>query len=286
MFITRNNTIVIYLITTIAITIKYYKKWNILITLLLIPLVFNCLLNTFLDKKYGVEHYFQESVSIPLQQISSTVHIDGNLNKNEKEYINSLLELDIMRENYHPGLIDTIKWNTNFNRDYLQKTKMKFLRTWGSIMIKNFDTYIESHMLQTYCFWTLNSKAYVPNMYHKSSRNDYKMPYINQIKEYYNFSYINLLPQKIQKPLEKFYQKYVSLISEGLCFWLFIFSMLVLSYKRRNVLLIGIPLFSLWLSIMLATPISGSLRYVFPFFIVLPILIGYILNVKIDDSRR
>ena len=281
MFETRSNAIIIYLLTTIFMIIKYYKSCpKLFMILLIIPLLFNSLVNKVIESKYGVKHYFQESAAIPLQQLSAVVYVDGNLNESEKEYLNSLLDLEIIKKNYENGNADAIKWDEHFNRETLQYSKGKFLKTWMSVLFKNFDTYVESYLLQVYYFWTINPLTISTNMY-VDVHTDKVTGYVGEIKDQYDIKAPDLLPQKMQTKLENFYSKTSNFLSEGTCFWLFMFLMLILiSKKRSDLLIIGMPLFTVWLGMMLASPLSGSLRYMFPFVLILPIITIYVLNVK------
>ena len=284
LYLTRSNAFVVYILTTLVILIRYNKEYKkVFILIFLIPILFNFLICKVFEVKYGVEHRFQENVAIPIQQLSATVYEDGILNKQEKEYINSLMPLDEIKDKYNSGVVDSIKWDSNFNRDYLQVTKSKFIKTWLTAMPKNFRTYVESYMLQTYYYWNINPISNNTNMFYDDVITDKQGEFIEKVKSKYNIRYDNILPNNIQNSLEDFYYKYTNFLNEGTCFWIFMLLMLILIIKKQSKFLIpNVTLFAVWLSLMASAPINSSLRYMYPFVLILPILFVYVVAVKKD----
>ena len=50
---------------------------------------------------------------------------------------------------------------------------------------------------------------------------------------------------------------------------------LALIHEKRRSIMIYLPTFFLWITVMLATPVAFSLRYVFPFVLGLPCFVFY-----------
>ena len=98
--------------------------------------------------------------------------------------------------------------------------------------------------------------------------------YVESQKERYNLYQEDLFSENIQDKLENFYYKYSQYLYPGLCIWLIIISMLITSYKNKDYTLLYIPYISMWISMMCATPLSFSLRYMFPFILIFPIIIS------------
>ena len=59
--------------------------------------------------------------------------------------------------------------------------------------------------------------------------------------------------------------------------------MLILE-KRKDVLIISLPLIILWIVLMLGTPLSGALRYMAPYLYILPIIILYTFSITREDD--
>ena len=202
------------------------------------------------------------------------------MNEKEKNYINKLLNLEIIKQQYYTGGANNIKWNEKFNRNYLEHTKDEFIKTWITVMPKNFDIYVESYLLDTYYFWSINLVSAESNMY-LDTQSDYHGDFIERVKDKYNIKSKDLLPNNIQNKLEKFYTKYSNYLSEGLCFWILIFICLILVYKKQSKYIFALlPLIISWITIMLATPICSSLRYMYQYVVLLPILFVYALTSK------
>ena len=61
--------------------------------------------------------------------------------------------------------------------------------------------------------------------------------------------------------------------SVGLAFIILLISSFITTFYNKKVLLCYIPLFGLWLSIMVATPVFCELRYVYGLFTCMPLLL-------------
>ena len=51
---------------------------------------------------------------------------DVKFNDKEKEYLNKLIPLEIMKNVYNPIVSDGIKFNASYNGDYFNDNKFKF----------------------------------------------------------------------------------------------------------------------------------------------------------------
>lgn len=280
MFLTRSNAFVIYIITSIILIIRYKKYFNKkMLILLLVPFIINTSANKIIQKRYNVKHYFQESMAIPLQQISAVVANNGNLSRGEKDLISHLLSFEEIKKSYNHGTVDPIKWHKDFDREYLQINKLRFLKNWGTILLKNLDIYIESYAYQTESFWSIGLITDGHNMYYDVFSNTTDT-YVETQKERYNLFQKDLFPNSIEEKLENFYYKYSQYLYPGTCIWLIIISMLLSSYKNKEYTLLYIPYLAMWISMMCATPLSFSLRYMFPFILIFPILLSVPLMIK------
>lgn len=286
LYFIRSNAFIIYILSTLAIIIYYHKYLNkYFIIIFLIPILLNYSVNKITSMRYHVKHYFQESMAIPLQQISATVYTDGSLTEQEKDFINNLLTIEEIKASYNPQTVDAIKWHSNFNREYLEANKLRFLKYWTTILVKNFDTYVESYALQTEGYWTISNLTSGKNMYYDTQTGQTD-GFVGRQKDEYNIYCDNLLPTNIQNKLETFYHEYTTFLSGGICFWLTIISMLVTIYKKKSAYLITyIPILSVWLSMMVAAPLASSERYMFPFTLMLPIIIVFSLNLKKENIK-
>lgn len=60
--------------------------------------------------RYAIPTETAEQLGVPLQQISRTIVMDGDLSKKDKAFMNQLLPIKDY-EAYSPSLADSIKWH-------------------------------------------------------------------------------------------------------------------------------------------------------------------------------
>lgn len=267
----RNNGIyivILLLLLFILIYKKYFKQW---LTLLVPVLIISFIPQLFSDKQL-----FQEKIGIPLQQISYVIHTNGKISKKNKEYLNKIYNYNLYKENYNPYLVDTIKWDTNFNREYLNNNSDKFIKAWIETLPNNFEGYIKSYILCTYGNWAPNKFYDTQSIFLGVDEVDTNEPKLfPEIKSKNTFL-------SFMKPV---YNKITKFLSGGVCFWILIYISSYMIYKKKyRLLLLTIPLYGTWISLMVATPFSMAFRYLSPFMYLLPLII-LITLIKTRDKN-
>lgn len=231
---------------------------------------------------FGSEQLFQEMVGIPLQQIAAVVVKGGNITTDQADFINNLMPIKDIIANYNPATVDSIKWNSAFNRTFLNENKIDFLITWLSMLPHNFLIYVQAYLQQTFWFWAPWQEGTVQCLYSIESVSDNSW-----LVEFLKTSGIHdqpLLPAQLNSLLRSWYQLGNKFLREGVCFWIMLSTLLMSVLKNRNwrIILVYAPVLLLWLTIMISTPVAESMRYVFVFAYALPIFVG-ILFVKKDN---
>lgn len=98
-----------------------------------------------------------ESVGVPLNQMASVVASpNGIMSEADKEFMNNLLPLELYPETYRPCVVDRLKWDANFDEEYLNNHIMDFLKTYISMGVKNPRQYIEGWAMMTFGYWAPN----------------------------------------------------------------------------------------------------------------------------------
>lgn len=216
----------------------------------------------------NVTPWFQESVGMQIQQLGAVVAYDGELEDADRDYLYSLLPEEEWKE-YAPCCADVLKWDSQFNRDLLNETKGHFLSVWLRALPKNIKIYADAYLLDTYGFWGIETR---------NSEQYYVKAIFNNDLELYQHS---LLPETISTLIYKYYCNRFTYgyLSAGTGIW-FLFSLsLYLWYKTDwKQLVILVPVWGIWLTLMLETPIAFCFRYVYILQFVLPI--GIILLYK------
>ncbi len=269
----RSNGLYIVLFILLLLFInykKYYKKW--LLSLIIVILCNSSLkLLTFIDKPL-----FQEKIAIPLQQVAYVIKTNGKIEKSDKEYLNQIFSIDNFKDKYNPYIVDNIKWDQDFNRLYLNETKGKFIKTYLKILPNNFSRYVKSYLLTTYGTYAFT--GFIEGQSRFLGFSGFDLSLYSDFKEMHNQ---RLLPSNMQNSLENFYQKTTIYFNNGTCFWLLIVLILYIVHSNKNkYLLLTSPLIAIWITLMIASPLSTSFRYMSSFMYMLPFIYLIVLPKK------
>ncbi len=219
-----------------------------------------------------------ESLGIPLQQtaymisnaaVSDTVIDDVNydvadnvrnsLGMSDAEYetIVHIMPMEAWINLYNPVVVDSIKFAELFNREYFETHAPEFMKSFTGIVCKNPMLAIKGYLLSTIGFWDAykaSSSAYVCTQHTVQS-------------EYFMSDYFTqktgLTLSDIVGP--RWY------ISAGALVWIMLALFVLAPKKKRVSVLTYLPGIALWLTYMLATPLSFSFRYLFGLLLCIPL---------------
>lgn len=216
----------------------------------------------------GIVTPIKESLGIPIQQIAYIMCNNGNVSKEEKEYLNTIIPLDDWTDSYTPFLVDTLKWQANGN--IIEADKTRFIKTWSNIIARNLPLAIQAYALETYGFWSIGTNC------------DYGFYETYLVKpNIYNVAQTNKAEELIGINLRSLYSN-MHFMGAGTLFVLMLFSFFCLMIRNRKYSLSLLPAALCWLTVMLATPVAFSLRYVF----ILAIACPYFVIIPFIDSRN
>lgn len=260
---TRNNGKYIIYITILTFTlfnfrnVFHYKK--MIIGMLTLVMSITIIQGPVYNKlNYNVDKTV-ESMGIPLQQMCYLSYYDYDMTESEKEYINSIVDISEIKSNYVPCLVDSIKWYTNsFDVSVIEKDYAKFFKCYFQLMLKHPIAGIKSYMLATAGFWASNvtsGDGYVQNFIWN---NPYGIEGHDLLEEHFGFNMKKLVNN--MKP-----------ISSAVFFLFMIYIIFVLiinrDYDKVGILL---PAIANWATVMIATLIACSLRYVYILVLIVP----------------
>lgn len=265
----RSNGLFVVAGTVCMMLIVYRKKYKSILLMVLIVITISGATNALL-KPAGVKKLFQESAGIPLQQIAAVVNKGTELTESQKEYLFRLLPEEKWSQ-YAPCCADNLKWDEDFDGQFLNETKRKLLSIWGELFVDNWKVYVEAYIMNTYGIWgieTRNKEQYYQKDIYPNTLNLYqKSPLPKGIRTIVYTYYCN-----------RFTYRY---LSAGTAFWVLFAESLWLLYQRKyRLAVVFSPIWLCFLSLMLATPIAFAFRYVFilamvfPFCIVIPLIEG------------
>ena len=278
----RSNGFYIAICTTIILLLMYrkrimktLKKFTIasIITIAIIWTIQSPIYNY-----YGLSTEFVENLGVPLQQISYVIVKDGNITEEQKKFIDQLCPIDVIKESYTPCIVDTIKWHPSFNNEFLENNKGQFFKVWFQMFLQNPKSYIKEYLINTLGFWDINQAtmdAYVnPEMW-------------PTIRENYGREQKDYIAQITGKTIRGIL-KPTSAVSSAIYLFIMLLSMLFVIYKKEyRKLVIYIPSFLTWLTIMIAVPLAFSLRYVYILVLMIPLyfIIPFIkINPKVEKK--
>lgn len=268
----RNNGLYIVIICTVIFAIKYRKQ---LFNQLKLFLIGNLILLTIsviilfpIMSYLKIESPFAETVGIPLQQVSRVVVLDGDMTDEQADFIDQLIPHERIKESYTPCIVDRIKWNPEFNDEFLEANKGEFLSTWGKMFWSNKKIYIDAHLLETAGFWAptfggIDRPAYVQiGVWPLPFKKELGIREVDLIKEGFGFSFIDIVRPK--KP-----------IPEATFIWLLFASLTLTLCRNRNNCIVYLPSLFVLIALWIGTPLAMSLRYIYVFVLMLPFLLVF-----------
>ena len=205
-----------------------------------------------------------EYIAIPLQQVGRMTYKYVNFTDEEVEAINELIPIDAMANLYNPMNVDFIKFNPLYNVEVFDNNKLKYLKLWFNLVLEHPSIAIESYLNSTLGYWYSGVEFWATGdtvdknnmgIYSSSKAGKYVEKYVRRIKKY-------------DVPIISMQW------SIGLCFILIVFSsFLVIIMNKKSFLLYYIPVFGVWLTMMVASPVFAEFRYVYCAYTCLPLLL-------------
>lgn len=266
----RNNGIYIILlfIPFLILMIKKSRKIVLFGNIVIVILYF--VIKGPIFTYFGVQKTTSvEAFSIPLQQIARVLVNGGDIDEKTYEYLSTIIDIDKVKETYRPSISDFVKRATN--NDKLSKDKFKFIQTWIKIGIDNPRNYIDSYLLSTLGYWYPDVVYWATAGESKSIFEDVDVQTDPIIFDGVPF---NILTSR-SGPLSSLFW------SIGTMFILLVISTFILLYKRQcKYLLCYIPVYCLWISLMIASPVFAELRYIYALFVCMPLIMCVALMQK------
>lgn len=261
----RNNGIYVaafYGVTITLLCLLPLRKKKIAIkvgTASLVILVFSAIIQGPVYDRLGYNlNKSTESFGIPLQQTAYILSTDGKVSEEDLEVIGNILPPERWRELYNPIVADTIKFDPDFNRSYMETHAKDFMKTYFHLAAQNPVKAVKAYMLATMGFWDVfesSSTAYICN-FHFGNVEYFMSDYFDY---YLDISFRNLVEPK-------------NYISSALFAWLMLETIFICLAKRNYKGIIALmPTFGVWLSIMAAAPVAFSFRYVYALFLCVPL---------------
>jgi len=215
-----------------------------------------------------------ESLSIPIQQMCYLVANDYELTSDELDYISTIVPVDSVNDYYAPLLYDSIKWYApDFNIAAISYDYMKFASVYLKLLAKHPIGCLQAFALQTCGFWSpdiaivtngdIALKMWVEDMG------------LKPIDILYSLTGFDL----------KAHISSLCVVRSGVFLYIILFVLYILIVNRdfRRVYAL-LPALLCWGTIMLATPIAASFRYVNILLLMLPIDVMLVLDSRSKEN--
>lgn len=269
---TRNNGI--YVCAFVVLVMLFSLKKNRKTKMLAVLTVAVCfIIQGPVYNLIGVEQTEPvENFGVPLQQIGAVIAEDGVISEEQLEFLDNLLPAGQWKEAYCPTNIDNFKWYSGFNAEYFNSHIGEFLKVWRQLLFRNPGIYVRAYLLDTLGYWDAfeaSPVAYVQTSVWPNSLGIESCDYFEALT---GLSFRNLVVPK-------------HYFSAAVLFWIFLFCAMM-SMKRfgASSLFPYSPLLGIWLSVMVASPIAFSLRYLAPLLFCMPfsLLLFWLMQHKRD----
>lgn len=210
-----------------------------------------------------------DGLCIPLQQICAVVAYDGNITEAQRDRLHILAPKDNIKENFIPANADSIRWYSDVDGVYFGSKD--FIKLWGELLITNPGIYVDEYLINTAGFWNVNvtsSSAYTNTF-------SWDQGYAKEHDYFYDITGLSF--KSFIEPKRH--------ISGAWFFWIFFVEMF-LCMKRfgwRSMVFYS-PMIGVWITIMIATFIAASLRFVAPLIFSLPFV--FIIPSLLKDNTN
>lgn len=277
----RNNGLYVMIPTLLALLLTYKKYYKKILIVCLLGILLPCSVDSILMKTVvKSEKMPGESLAIPLQQIAATVAHDGNITDEEMKVINKIMPAEDMKRYYTPLTVDGLKWNANgaLDRTWIGNNMGQFFKLWIGLLPDNIDTYIEAYLLETLSYWKLGEPSKDQSVYYE---------YTELPANTFEIENKKLLPESIQASLESYYRlSKTEIPSAATLFWLImIIALLQVRSSSFCSLLPYLPTILVWVTLMLSCPHAFVFRYVYCFYLVIPLYIAVLFSsVKLSSQ--
>lgn len=216
-----------------------------------------------------------ESLGIFLNQMARVAALDGNMSASDAAYMDALLPLEEYPSTYRPCVVDLLKWDENFDQDYLNNHLSDFIKTYFSLFIKNPVCYIDAWELNTFGYWAVNiwELNFDTGNIRKGNLNE-----LDKYKEW-GITQTNLLDNGYID-LTQIFSIDNSILSLAIINWFIFFIILLMIIMKKTKWGIAIaPSFGLIITLFIATPYAYWQRYglaeyyLLPFYILLTLFV-------------
>ena len=277
MIFLRNNGLYIFIASSVVLLLYLLSKYGPRRLLPLTAVFAGILVFTLVITGPVYDHYGLnvdekiESYGIPLQQAAYIEVTDGKISAQDQAFLDKLIPKETLKETYNPLSIDQTKWHDEFDKEFLNRNSSEFLKVYARLVRDNPDKAVRAYCLATFGFWSTaktTGNGYVSvRMFFKDN-----MQQTDYFEKLFGYSIATtLIPRRY--------------ISGADLFWLVLLMFAILLWvKQYKYLIPFIPALTGWATVMVATPVAFSLRYVYYLFLLQPVFV-YLLVMGLRQDQ-
>lgn len=275
----RSNGWYAFLLALPFLLFGFRKKAKMLYPMLFLIPLFAAVVRYPVMSAFHVEQPdFIESVSIPMQQITSVICNDRALTQEETGLIEKVVDLTYIRDLYNPGFADNIKELVRAgDQDYLAAHKKEFFKLWLHLGLRYPGDYLTAYIKQTYGYWYPDS-FYLVAEAEGVSATDLGVSNTPLIG-----GPLVVKGKEIAIKLGGMVPIYGTLWSMGVACWILLFSICTVLIRREtHKLVCYLPSVALLFTVLIATPVATEFRYVYFMILSLPF---YLITAMLPEEN-
>ncbi|MCR4754292.1 MAG: DUF6020 family protein [Lachnospiraceae bacterium] len=271
MCLLRHNGLYAYILTMIVILVReLVQRKRVIATIAVVvgTLIAVALVRGPIQRANNVEAGdFAHNIPIPLQQVARVVYDGNELTDEETEALLKINTIDFLREEYTPGGADpVIQWVMFGDHEYLLNHKAEYISLWLKLGLRYPDEYLRAYIDQTKGYYT--TMAPEQTEYYGIMPNSMDL----ETKPILGAG-IRIKTDEILSKLHGMIPVYGILYSMGACFMLLILGMAICVMRdKKGKIIIYLPVLTLTLTLLVATPLCADLRYAYPLMLCMPTL--------------
>lgn len=278
MMLFRNNGFYAFLVMIPILAVLLKKHWRQILILSACAVAGCLLINGGLKMAlHAQDNEYQELLTVPIQQLARTYHYAPEVfSRQDKEILYEVLDEEALSL-YTPRLSDPVKYR--FDNEAFAKDKGRYAGLWLRMGLKKPLVYLNAWWMTSYGFWypntvinvyggnTVFTFTYKDNSYfgyevEQPGVRESKIPWLDEV-----YRKLSLEVWKEKVPVVSW------LFSPGAMFWLYAFLFTwLLNNKRYEILYPFLPIFLLWLTVLLGPTYLP--RYVLFFWYALPLFLA------------
>ena len=215
----------------------------------------------------GIKSEPVESLGIFLNQMARVVAYEGKMSEEDYQFMDNLLPIEKYSGTYRPCVVDRLKWDEDFDQEFLNEHLADFIKTYFSLMVKNPKLYIGAWELNTFGYWA-------PNRWELFSDNSNIEK--GDLDSFYTWDHKGINPRNL---LENIVDQNDVISYKGTTLylaeinWLVLLALMLIFIRKRHYIIAVAPSLGLIATLFIATPYAYWQRYGLAEYYLLPIYI-------------